>query len=81
MYWLWITALAAEAEGALGDCEAYARILEQASGLILKEGTIHEVYSLRGGSLDPVRRLIYRAEEPFTWSSAAFLQAVRGGCR
>jgi glycogen debranching enzyme len=80
MTWLWITALAADAERAVGDCEAYHAILESLADLVVKYGAVHEVYDLKPAGLVPVKRLLYRAERPFTWSSAMFIEAAQGGC-
>jgi hypothetical protein len=81
MRWLWITALAARAERAVGNCAGYHAIMDQLSALIARRGAIEEVYDLkRNGTLKPVRRLFYHAENPFTWSSAMYLEAANEGC-
>jgi glycogen debranching enzyme len=82
MYWLWLTAAAAMAERALGNCDSYDEIMSSLSRLIAKGRAIREVYELKrdGVTLKPVSRLLYHAENPFTWSSAMYLEASEGGC-
>jgi len=78
MYWLWLTALAAIAEQEVGECESYREIMSKAANRIVRDGTIYEVYDEAKGGQDikPVKRLLYRAERPFTWSSAFYLLAA-----
>jgi GH15 family glucan-1,4-alpha-glucosidase len=82
MYWLWITALAAQAERAVGHCDGYKSLVGALATKIQEDGVVSEVYELKGKGprLEPVIRLLYRSEEPFTWSSAMFLEAATGGC-
>jgi glycogen debranching enzyme len=77
-YWLWITSLAACAEYAVGNLQGYYTIMDWLSEKIATDGAIHEVYDLKNSKqieLTPVNRLFYRAEAPFTWSAALYLQA------
>jgi glycogen debranching enzyme len=80
-YWLWLTALAAMAEHRLGNKAECARILDALSDQIVRDGEIYEIFDLvPGGALKPVKRLPYRAESPFTWSSGMYLEASKADC-
>lgn len=77
MHWIWITTLAARAEAAVGNHDAALKLMHQLAQRISADGAIHEVYTPDSkGRLKPVRRAIYKAEEPFTWSSAMYLEAA-----
>ncbi len=78
IYWGWITSLAAIAERETGYPKKAEQILELYSKQIIKNKAVYEVYDLIESeqSLKPVRRLLYRAEHPFTWSSGYFLEAA-----
>lgn len=78
IHWGWITALAAIAEKEIGNLDESQKILEAYSQQIINDGAIYEVYDfkIRTQTLKPVRRLLYKAERPFTWSSGYFLEAA-----
>jgi len=80
--WLWIGALAALAQREAGDCGAYWQQMDAMTDLILKKGAVYEIYEpiLLESGLRPVDRTFYRAEQPFTWSSALYLEAAAAGC-
>jgi glycogen debranching enzyme len=81
MVWLWITAMAAMAEREVGNCAGYREIMQRLSDRIAADGTVHEVFDVKkGGRLVPVVRPLYRAEAPFTWSSALYLEAASRAC-
>lgn len=76
LYWLWINAMAARAEYSVGNMEGYRQIMLHLSERIAEDNTVHEVYELSPKHvLVPFKRLFYRAEPHFTWSSAMFLEA------
>lgn len=80
-YWLWLTALAAMAEHRLGNQAECARIMDAAADQIVKDGDVYEIFDLtKDNTLKPVKRLPYRAESPFTWSSGMFLEADKADC-
>ncbi|MCC7441471.1 MAG: hypothetical protein IT285_07550 [Bdellovibrionales bacterium] len=82
LYWPWITALAARAERALGNCADYERIMAQLDRLFVEHDEVGEVYRLTArGGLAPVKRLLYRSEAPFTWASGMYIEAAADGCR
>jgi glycogen debranching enzyme len=74
--WLWITALGALACQKVGEMEESDRILKFTADLVGLDGLVHEVYERKARILKPVRRLLYRAERPFAWSSAMLLEAL-----
>lgn len=80
-HWFWITALAAKAEKAVGNCAGYRAIMDALAHQIASDGFIAEIYKLRkdGLTLRPARSWIYRSEEPFTWNSALYLEAASEG--
>jgi hypothetical protein len=82
LYWIWLAAHAGRAEAINGSLNSANAILDQVAELIVKWNGIHEVYELEpkstqegsNPSLRPVRRFLYRAEVPFTWSAATFVE-------
>lgn len=82
LYWLWLGAIAAMAERTAGDCTAYNRLLDTMAARISADQALYEVYELDadGTTLNPVDRVLYRAEQPFSWSSALLIEAEKGGC-
>lgn len=82
LYWIWLAAHAGRAEAVNGSLDSANAILDQVAELIVKWNGIHEVYELdpkfsledSNPSLRPVRRLLYRAEVPFTWSAATYIE-------
>jgi len=82
MHWVWITALGARAERALGNCDQYHTIIDWVSKRIANDGDIYEVYDLLkdGETLKPVNRPLYHSEHPFSWSSGMYLEATAIGC-
>ncbi len=79
-YWLWITALAALAESAQGNCAQYDSIIAALEAQLVGDRTVGEIYDNKSGKLVPARRWLYRSERPFTWSAAMYLQAKAAGC-
>ena len=78
--WIWLGALAAQAARATGDSARCLDRIHELSALILRTGHVAEVYRERRSTLKPVRRLLYRSEMPFTWSSGYFIHAATQGC-
>ena len=73
MVWLWQSALAVRSLKAVGE-NARARALALSIAKILeRDGGCCEV--LEGDDGLPVRRLFYRSETPFSWSSAMTVEA------
>jgi hypothetical protein len=83
LYWIWLSSLGARAAAAVGDCKEYQRIMQYLELQIVKFGQVHEVYRFKEkiNRLSPFKNAIYRAEVPFTWSSAMFLEAEFEQCR
>jgi len=83
LHWIWLSALGAKAAAAVGDFKEYQRIMHALELQIVKFGQVHEVYRFkeRSKQLTPFKNAIYRAEVPFTWSSAMFLEAEFEQCR
>ena len=80
LYWLWLTAAAAQAERQIGHEDGCNQILDQLSELLIRHKTTYEVYSLRDNALKPVSRFFYKSERPFSWSSAMAVHALGEGC-
>ena len=77
IYWLWLTSLAVIAEKNVGNLEGSQQILKKLSAQIDSDGIVYEVYDLKKGRyLRRVRRILYKAERPFTWSSGLFLESA-----
>ncbi|MEO5970404.1 MAG: hypothetical protein ABIQ95_10800 [Bdellovibrionia bacterium] len=77
LYWLWISALAARAEKAIGNDAEYEQIMNYLARRIVSDKGIYEVYDAHENDLDlrPHVGPIYRADRSFTWSSACYLEA------
>lgn len=77
LYWLWISALAARAEKAIGNLVEYEQIMNYLAHRIVSDKGIYEVYDAHENKLDlrPHVGPIYRADRSFTWSSACYLEA------
>jgi hypothetical protein len=82
LYWVWLGAAAAMASRADGDCATYNRLLDTMAATIAADKALYEIYELGsdGKTLKHVNRVLYRAEQPFSWSSAMLVEAEHGGC-
>ncbi len=80
LYWLWLTALSAQAERRIGHEAGCNRILDQLSEVLIRHKTVYEVYNLKDNKLSPVSRLLYKSEKPFSWSSGMIVHALAEGC-
>lgn len=72
--WLWNSALALDALDRTGRAAHQARLSAAVAGLLKSEGAAGEVYDPETGR--PLSALLYRAESPFTWSSAMLLASL-----
>ncbi len=72
--WLWLGCINAIAKNKIGMKKDAVSLLRKISLLITKYRHVYEVYDKSG---KPVKRLIYRAEYPFAWSSGLFIYAVK----
>lgn len=85
MYWLWLSALAAQAERAIGRVQGCEWVHDQIANLVNSRGAVYEVYNLKNVSgqpvLKPVARPLYHPEVPFTWSSGMIAASLIRGCR
>ncbi|MFZ9596088.1 MAG: hypothetical protein ACO3A2_08425 [Bdellovibrionia bacterium] len=77
LYWMWISALAARAEKAMGHEREYQEIMNRLAQRIAQDQGIYEVYELEPGTsnLRPHRGWIYKSDKSFTWSAACYLEA------
>ena len=71
--WIWLGCINALAKHKLGRKKEAKELIERIAGLIIKYNGVFEVYNKNG---KPVKRLIYRSEQPFAWSSGLFIYAV-----
>lgn len=72
VYWGWLGAEAARWSWIMGDHAEGERILKvyaEASDVP------SEIYEVRGGTFVPVARILYRSEQPFSWTAARWLVA------
>jgi glycogen debranching enzyme len=72
--WLFLGALNALAKNKLGMRKEATQILEKMAELIVKHKGVYEIYEKDG---KPVKRLFYRSEFPFAWSSGLFIYAAK----
>ena len=68
--WLWLSAIASIAFGKTTNHRPAITIMAAISELILKHGTVYEVYTK---DADPVNRLFYKSEKGFAWSAGCFI--------
>lgn len=83
--WVWLGAEAAMADRALGRREACEETLDALSRIIVNYSQVYEVYAVSTKkpppwNWAPVKRILYGAEGPFTWSSAKVYEAQTRGC-
>ncbi len=70
--WLWLGSISALAKHKVGKEKDAKELMKKISGIIEKYGEVFEVYNKKG---EPVRRLLYKSEHPFAWSSGMYLYA------
>ncbi len=71
--WLWLGSINALAKYRVEMKKEAKEMLEKIADIIVKHNGVYEVYDKKGL---PVKRIIYKAEQPFAWSSGLFLYAV-----
>lgn len=71
--WLWLGCIDAAAKLKTGRRGEARELLEKISEKIMEFGNVYEVYERNG---KPVRRVFYRSEVPFAWSSGLFVYAA-----
>ena len=72
--WLWLGCINALAKNKIGMKKEAVGVLNKIASLITKHRHVYEVYDKSG---NPVKRIIYRAEYPFAWSSGLFIYAAK----
>jgi glycogen debranching enzyme len=72
--WIWLGSINALAKHRIGMKSEAKELMEKIGVLIEKFGMVYEVYGKDGR---PVKRLIYRSERPFAWSSGLFVYAYK----
>ncbi len=70
--WLWLGAWHVIALCRVGRLDQAQALLDRISSIIVRDGTVHEVYNPRG---DYVSGLWYTSEAPFTWSAGMVVYA------
>ena len=71
--WLWLGCLDCVSKNKLGMKKDARDELNRLAEVIIKYGTVYEVYSENGS---PVNELFYKAEKNFAWSAGMFVWAV-----
>jgi glycogen debranching enzyme len=69
--WLWLGAISSAAKKKIGMDNEAKEMIEKISALISRYGEVFEVYE-KGM---PVKRMLYKSEKPFAWSSGLFVYA------
>ncbi len=72
--WLWLGAINALTKHKLKMEKESKEILDKIASLIIENKGVYEVYEKTGR---PVKRLIYKSEMPFAWSSGLFIYAAK----
>ncbi|MBN2367848.1 hypothetical protein JXC34_02440 [Candidatus Woesearchaeota archaeon] len=72
--WLWLGCINALAKHKVGRKKEAVLLLKDMAELMIEHKGVYEVYENTG---KPVKRLIYRSEQPFAWSAGMFIYAVK----
>lgn len=75
-HWGWLIAEAARIAKINGDYSEYIRIVNKFSTDTQTTNTLSEIYYLRDNSLVEHRSIFYKSENPFTWTSAKWCEAL-----
>ncbi|OYZ19273.1 MAG: hypothetical protein B7Y39_12105 [Bdellovibrio sp. 28-41-41] len=75
-HWGWLVAEAARISKICGDLSEYLRIVNRFSTDIQTTDTLGEIYSLKNSSLVEYKSTLYKSENPFTWTSAKWCEAL-----
>lgn len=75
-HWGWLVAEAARISKLNGDQSEYLRVVNKFSTDIQSAATLSEIYSLKGNSLVEHKSILYKSENPFTWTSAKWCEAL-----
>lgn len=71
--WLWLGSLDALAKHRLGMRDEALAELDKIASIIVLHNGVYEVYTKEA---KPVKRLLYKSEQPFAWSAGLFLYAL-----
>lgn len=69
--WLWLGCLNAVAKSVCGMKNEANELIDRIAKVIVKFDGVYEIYSTQ-----PVKRRLYKSENPFAWSSGLFIYAV-----
>lgn len=75
--WLWLGACLAVAKKKAGLDKEAAETLERMAEIINRYNMVYEVYETNGR---PVKRMVYKSDIHFAWSSGMFIYAVNEVC-
>jgi glycogen debranching enzyme len=74
VHWLWLGCLSAITLYKAGMEKEAREALVEIAKVIHKHDIVSEVYNSKG---NPIKRLFYRSEQPFAWSSSFFILACK----
>jgi len=72
--WLWLGAFDCVAKHVLWDRKGAERELGRIAEIIVRDGTVYEIYDPRGR---PVHTKFYKSDAPFSWSAGTFIWAAK----
>ena len=71
--WTWLGSIYVLAKLKIGKRAEVVSILEKISRVIVRDGTVHEIYN----NDKPVSLFFYKSEQPWAWSAGLFLYACK----
>ena len=71
--WTWLGSIYALAKLKIGQRKEAVNILEKISRVIVRDGTVHEIYN----NDKPVSIFFYKSEQPWAWSAGLFLYTCK----
>lgn len=74
-YWSWLLGESLKVARLMKSSVDAARIEAELERLATKHETIHEIYEM-DQRLEPVKRALYRSEQPFSWGAAKIVEAL-----
>lgn len=75
-HWGWLVAEAARISRLNGDQSEYLRIVNKFCADTESTSTLSEIYSLKENLLVEHKSILYKSENPFTWTSAKWCEAL-----
>ncbi len=73
--WSWLMAYSSTVALKYGDVEEAKRLRDNLSSLILRDGTVGEIYY--SNNYQPFKSMLYQSEAPFSWGAAFVVEMLK----